>query len=73
MSDLIKTIHDATTGETIEVAMTAQEIKSIATETAKRKEKLEIEIAAKEEARATAQAKLAALGLTAEDLTALGL
>jgi hypothetical protein len=73
MSDLIKTIHDATTGETIEVAMSAQEIESIATETAKRKEKLETEIAAKEQAKATAHAKLAALGLTVEDLQALGL
>lgn len=70
------TITDAITGETIERLMTDEEQES-------RNEflaqiKLDAEMKAEQDAKAetdkaNAQAKLAALGLTAEDLKALGL
>ena len=67
-------IFDATTGETTDVerTLTAAEIKeleAIQAEAAKRQAAIEQEATTK----AAAQAKLAALGLTTEDLKALGL
>ena len=67
-------IYDATTGETtdIERDLTANEIaeyEAMQTEMAKHQEKVEQEAAARE----AAQTKLAALGLTTDDLKALGL
>ena len=64
MTNTIK-IHNAQTGEIIEREMNAEELS-----------KLEVEAIAKAEAaavKAAAEAKLAALGLTADDLKALGL
>ena len=66
-------IHNAQTGEIqiIELTDEEQEIKD-AEDEANRLAKL-AEAEANAEAKAAAQAKLAALGLTVEDLTALGL
>ena len=64
--------HNVETGEVIEREATAEELAQKAiddTQTAARLAEAE----AKAEAKAAAQAKLAALGLTVEDLTALGL
>jgi hypothetical protein len=71
---IIERIYDATTGETTDVerTLTAAEVKemeAIRMEAAKRQAAIEQEAAAKE----AAQAKLAALGLTTDDLKALGL
>ena len=64
--------HNATTGEIIERDLTEQELAQI--EIDKTNETKRLEAVAKAEAdRASAQAKLAALGLTADDLKALGL
>jgi hypothetical protein len=67
-------IYDATTGKTTDVerTLTAAEIamyKEIQAESAARQAAIEQE----ETAKATAEAKLAALGLTTDDLKALGL
>ena len=67
-------IYNATTGETTDVerTLTAAEVKEMETiqlEAANRQEAIEQEAATK----ASAQAKLAALGLTSDDLKALGL
>jgi len=67
-------IFDATTGETTDVERTlttaeVKELEAIQAEAAKRQAAIEQEAATK----AAAQAKLAALGLTTEDLKALGL
>jgi hypothetical protein len=67
-------IFDFTTGETVDIErdMTADEIAELEanrTKTLARKE----ELALAQVKRETAEAKLAALGLTAEDLKALGL
>jgi len=67
-------IFDATTGETTDVErdLTAAEVKEIqALEAESTKRQAAIEAAAA--ARAAAEAKLATLGLTTEDLKALGL
>ena len=72
MATQTKTIIDAATGEIKNVAMSEQDL-------AEQKElldlhnaKLEAEIA-EQAAKAAAEAKLSALGLTADDLKALGL
>jgi multidrug efflux pump subunit AcrA (membrane-fusion protein) len=70
--NLTVVIHNAETGEIIEREMNAAELK----QAEKDKATYQAEIAAAEAkatAKAAAQAKLAALGLTVEDLQALGL
>lgn len=64
--------HNVTTGEVIEREMTAKELAQFAKDVAEREaiETAEAQAAAAKEA---AQAKLAALGLTTDDLKALGL
>ena len=62
-------IHNAATGEVIEREMTPDELAQLTNERANAAER----IATKEEAKASAEAKLQALGLTADDLKALGL
>jgi hypothetical protein len=72
MSKLFKVIHNVTTGEIEQVDLTAEEIAVIKADEAavlaetKAQEKAD-------EAKATAAAKLEALGLTGDDLKALGL
>jgi hypothetical protein len=66
------TIHNADTNEIIERAANADEIANIKNLQAKRKAIEDNETQA-EANKATATAKLAALGLTADDLKALGL
>jgi hypothetical protein len=68
----IISITDATTGETIEREMNAEELTQWEADKAKAQKVKEAEIAA-EQAKTNAQAKLNALGLTTEDLKALGL
>lgn len=66
---LLTVIHNATTGEIIEREMNDEEIAQFnkdIKDAAKRKEEAEA-------AKAAAETKLAALGLTADDLKALGL
>jgi peptidoglycan hydrolase CwlO-like protein len=73
---MIRTEYFALTNETVEVELTKEEIaevKARALEAEKEKAKQEAEAEAKAQAKAAAQAKLAALGLTVEDLQALGL
>ena len=65
-------IHDLETNEVIDREMTVAEFKEFEIEQEKNAE-IKAEIEAKVEAKAAAQAKLAALGLTVEDLQALGL
>ena len=71
-----KILHDVATGEITEIELTANEIKDLQkkqtlaeAETETRKAEAE----AKAQAKATAEGKLAALGLTTDDLRALGL
>ena len=64
--------HNVETGEVIERELTAEELAQKAIDDAQAAARL-AEIEAKEQAKAAAQAKLEALGLTVEDLTALGL
>ncbi len=70
MTAPIMTIHNATTGETIQRPMTELEVEdlelSLLQDEAREQEKLE-----KAEARSAAEAKLLALGLTTDDLKAL--
>jgi len=72
MSKPIIKIYDCSTGETIEREMTAEEITQHKADQAEA-----LKFAAYNEAKAAAklaaQAKLSALGLTVEDLLALGL
>jgi hypothetical protein len=63
------TIHNAETGEITTRDLTAEEIKA---QDDFNKEQIALK-AAKEKAKADAEAKLAALGLTPADLKALGL
>lgn len=63
------TIHNATTGEITTRPFTAEEIKA---QEDFNQEQIAAK-AAKEKAKANAEAKLAALGLTTDDLKALGL
>ena len=65
---------NCTTGEVIERPLTAEEIaanEAAATAAAAAQHEAEAEAAAVAEAKANAQAKLAALGLTAEEIAAL--
>ena len=72
MEKQYKQIDDAITGEVIKIELTAEEYAELAERQAEaaRAENIEIEAEAAKEA---AQAKLAALGLTTDDLKALGL
>jgi hypothetical protein len=65
-------IHNTETDEVVDREMTAAEYTQYQKDQ-KDWEKLLTEAETKAEAKAAAQAKLAALGLTVEDLTALGL
>ena len=71
---IIERIFNADTGETIDVEriMTAQEIADYEASQIRLQQKAQ-ELAETEAKRAAAEAKLAALGLTADDLKALGL
>jgi len=76
MTNLIKTVHNAETGETQEIPLTAQEITELKAQKekdAERETARQAEAELKAQTKAAAQAKLAALGLTVEDLQALGL
>jgi hypothetical protein len=69
-----KLIVDCSTGITTEVELTAEEIaerEAMAAEYAVQKAQEDAEAAAKAAAKASAQSKLAALGLTAEEIEAL--
>jgi hypothetical protein len=72
MTKLFKLVVNCETGVKKEVELTAEEIAEIETARQINAQK-EFEAEAKAEAKAVAQAKLEALGLTVEDLTALGL
>ena len=65
-------IHNIETNEVIDREMNAAEFAQYQIDQKIEKQR-QAEAEAKEEAKAAAQAKLAALGLTVEDLTALGL
>jgi len=69
MANLTKKIINCETGEETEIALTEQEI----VEHNEYWAQYEANRNAETSAKATAQAKLAALGLTVEDMTALGL
>lgn len=65
---------DCSTGESVTRPMTADEItrhKAMAEENAKRQAEEAAAAAAKAEAKASAESKLAALGLTADEIAAL--
>ena len=68
MTKLFKLVHNVETGEVVEVELTEQEIAEL-NDDGGMAEKREQEAAAK----ATAEAKLSALGLTTDDLKAFGL
>jgi hypothetical protein len=73
---MIRIEHNAITGEIKEIELTAKEINEVETLYAKTKAEndlLQAEAEAKAQAKATAEGKLAALGLTTDDLRALGL
>jgi predicted HAD superfamily Cof-like phosphohydrolase len=70
-----KVIVDCSTGEQTVVPLTAEEIAELEAAAAKAEQDrlaAEAEAAAKAAAKAAAEAKLAALGLTAEEIAALG-
>ena len=69
-------IHNATTNEVIEREMNDEELKQYKNDEALEKERIELQAiseAEKAAAKSAAEAKLEALGLTADDLKALGL
>jgi len=66
--EMIK-IHNAATGEIIEREMTPDELAQLEDNRAKAAQRIQLA----EQAKAEALAKLAPLGLTADDLKALGL
>ena len=66
------TIHNVTTGEIVEREMDAEELAQWEAQQAEAQARQAAE-AAKAEAKAAAEAKLVALGLTSDDLKALGL
>ena len=72
MSNPLIRIHNAETDEVIDREMTDAEFEQFEADKEAGEQRL-AEIAAKASAKAAAQAKLAELGLTVEDLTALGL
>ena len=65
-------IHNIETGEIIEREMNAAELAKY-NESVELSNNMQAEIAAKAQAKATAEGKLTALGLTTDDLRALGL
>ena len=70
-----KVIVDCSTGEQTVVPLTAEEIADLeaaAAQAEQERQAAEAEAAAKAAAKAAAEAKLAALGLTAEEIAALG-
>jgi hypothetical protein len=67
-----KLVHNVETGEVAEVELTVEEIAQVELDRQTAKQEAE-ELAIKESSKAAAEAKLAALGLTADDLKALGL
>ena len=69
---MIIKIHNAETGEVIEREMNKAELAQYEIDKAQREAELKIKAQA-EAKRAAAEAKLAALGLTSDDLRALGL
>ena len=74
MTNPIVRIHNQETGEIIDREMTAEELaiaEANQAEQAARVHEAEAEAAAVAEAKANAQAKLAALGLTQEEIAAL--
>jgi D-ribose pyranose/furanose isomerase RbsD len=70
MDNLKEIIYDITSGQTTERAYTAEEIEEVKKATAKLQKEAE-EIQKKAEIRNSALAKLAALGLTEEEIAAL--
>ena len=69
-----KIIVDCSTGEVQEIALTAEEIAEreiMAAEYAAQKAQEDAEVATKAAAKESANAKLAALGLTADEISAL--
>jgi len=69
-----KVIHDCSTGETITIPLTADEIaaaEAVAAESARRNSEREAAAAAEASAKESARAKLAALGLTEAEVAAL--
>ena len=69
-------IHNATTNEVIEREMNDEELKQYKNDEALEKERIELQAiseAEKAAAKSAAEAKLEALGLTTDDLKALGL
>jgi hypothetical protein len=72
MANYKEIIVDATTGKTIEKSYTAAQIAEVEAQKQVIAEKIAVDQQI-EAARQAAQAKLAALGLTADDLKALGL
>ena len=69
-------IHNATTNEVIVREMNDEELKQYKNDEALEKERIELQAiseAEKAAAKSAAEAKLEALGLTADDLKALGL
>jgi hypothetical protein len=72
MTNPMKRIHDTETGEIIDREMTADELAEFNAIKAEQVEQAEAKAQAETD-KAAAQAKLEALGLTADDLKALGL
>ena len=72
MPNPIITIHNAESGEVIEREMNAEEL-AVYQRDLENSVKRQAEAEAKAQAKAAAEAKLAALGLTADDMKALGL
>ena len=73
---MIRIEHNVETGKITEIELTAEEVADVLArqEAAKTKEAaIQAEIAKKKADKETAQSKLAALGLTADDLKVLGL
>lgn len=74
MTNDIKIIHNLSTGEIIEREMTeteALELKNFRESAAKKEAEIKAETEAKETARASALAKLAAIGLSADEIASL--
>ena len=75
MSEMLtKVVVDCSTGETITVPLNEEEINQVQSDRLayqERFEKEQSELAAKAAAKASAEAKLAALGLTPEEIAAL--
>lgn len=67
-----KLVHNVETGEVSEVELTAEEVAQVELDREIARQEAEA-LVIKEAAKASAETKLAALGLTADDLKALGL